>query len=277
MSLELQLLQWCQQQKRAGRRVVIGLNGPVGAGKSTLARQLQHQALALDLNLAVASIDDAYLPWEQRLAAMAGNPFGVTRVPPGSHDPAALADPIQRWSTRASDQLELPRFDKTLRAGAGDRISPWAGQADALLLEGWLLGCRPCPPAQLSAALASIDSDAERRWLQRCNNALAAYEPLWDQFDQLLLLWPQRWTFPRRWRFQAEARQRRAGGGWMGAKALQALVDASLKSLPPEIYQQTALTQANWVRVLNSRRRVVWEGSGSAALVALAQGDRASS
>jgi len=90
MSLEDALLAWCQQETRSGRRPVIGLNGPVGAGKSTLARSLQQRFVAADLQLAVASIDDAYLPWQQRLEAMAGNPYGVNRVPPGSHDPAAL-------------------------------------------------------------------------------------------------------------------------------------------------------------------------------------------
>ena len=47
----------------SGQRTVVALNGPVGAGKSTMARVLQQRAAGLGLGLAVASIDDFYLPW----------------------------------------------------------------------------------------------------------------------------------------------------------------------------------------------------------------------
>jgi D-glycerate 3-kinase len=194
MTLEDALLAWCQQESRSGRRPVIGLNGPVGAGKSTLARSLQQRFAAADLQLAVASIDDAYLPWQQRLEAMAGNPYGVNRVPPGSHDPAALLAGIRPWRSGANHRLELPRFDKTLRDGQGDRVAPWCGAADALLLEGWMLGCRPLPELQLSSNAVQewkLDlNTAELIWLQRCNQALGAYQPLWHELNQLLMLWP---------------------------------------------------------------------------------------
>jgi D-glycerate 3-kinase len=84
MSFEASLLERLIDLARQGRRPVIGLNGPVGAGKSTLARRLAQQAAAQGVHLAVASIDDAYLTWEARLEALKGNPFGVDRVPPGS-------------------------------------------------------------------------------------------------------------------------------------------------------------------------------------------------
>jgi D-glycerate 3-kinase len=275
MTLEDALLAWCQQESRSGRRPVIGLNGPVGAGKSTLARSLQQRFAAADLQLAVASIDDAYLPWQQRLEAMAGNPYGVNRVPPGSHDPAALLAGIRPWRSGANHRLELPRFDKTLRDGQGDRVAPWCGAADALLLEGWMLGCRPLPELQLSSNSVQdwkLDlNTAELIWLQRCNQALGAYQPLWHELNQLLMLWPSDWRWPRRWRLQAEARQRRRGGGWMPAVELDSLVKSTLQSLPPDFYQRPILARANAVRVLDSRRRCVWEGSGTAALKRWAQ------
>jgi D-glycerate 3-kinase len=59
--------------------------------RSTLSRQLNRLAPELGLRLAVASIDDLYLPWEQRLQALAGNPFGVTRVPPAATTPPCSA------------------------------------------------------------------------------------------------------------------------------------------------------------------------------------------
>ena len=268
MSLEAQLLELCRRQLAQGRPAVLGLNGPVGSGKTTLSLRLQHRFAEVGLRLAVVSIDDAYLPWPERLEAMAGNPFGVTRVPPGSHAPAVLRECIMRWHGRADGVLHLPRFDKTLRQGEGDRCAEWRGQADALLVEGWLLGCQPLPEQQACTAMAALPelNAAERLWAMRCNQALQDYQPLWQQLDQLVQLWPRHWWLPKRWRFQAEAKQRRSGGGWLPGAALQGLVDASLKSLPPSLYQEPVLARADWVRVLDGRRRSVWEGSGAAAL-----------
>ena len=203
---------------------------------------------------------------------MAGNPYGVTRVPPGSHEPEALLRGVRPWRHGVDRILELPRFDKTLRDGHGDRVDPWRGRADALVLEGWMMACRPLPGLQLGTeALQGRFRAAELRWLLRCNQALEAYLPLWQELDQLVMLWPSDWRWPRRWRFQAEARQRRSGGGWMPAAELNRLVTATLGSLPPDLYQRPVLARANSVRVLDQRRRCVWEGSGEAALERWAQ------
>ncbi len=247
-----------------GRRPLLLLNAPVGAGKTTLSGMLRRLAPEQGLRLAVASIDDAYLPWQERLEAMAGNPFGVTRVPPGSHDPQLLCDLIDRW--RNGEPLELPRFDKTLRNGQGDRAAGVCLHADALLLEGWLLGCKPLGSA-LGAALARQEDQElsaalglrplERAWLPRWDQALEAYQPLWARSDGLWLLRPQGWTLPRRWRFQAEARQRRRGGSSLSAAALDQLVRASLCSLPPQLYQDPLLQRAEMAALIDGRRRLV--------------------
>ena len=47
----------------SAQRAVVALNGPVGAGKTTLGSLLQQRAAAQGLTLAVCSIDDFYLPW----------------------------------------------------------------------------------------------------------------------------------------------------------------------------------------------------------------------
>lgn len=266
--LESWLLADCQARLARGRRPVFALNGPVGAGKSTLSARLREVFAAAGLQLAVASIDDAYWPWPERQRRMAGNPFGVSRVPPGSHDPQALLQPIRRWRQQPGPPLAplcLPRFDKTLQHGEGDRSADWQGSAEAVLLEGWLVGCQPLPAASLDQALASRSiTPAASAWVHRCNSALEAYVPLWQEIDALLMIWPRSWQYPRRWRFQAEARQRRRGGGWLGPAALQSLVDSTVQSLPPALYQRPLLRQAAWIRVLDGRRRTLLEGTDDA-------------
>ncbi|KAF0653295.1 kinase [Cyanobium sp. Copco_Reservoir_LC18] len=228
----------------AARRPVLALNGPVGAGKTSLGRALEQLAALGGLRLTVVSIDDLYLPAPERRARLQGNPFGVSRVPPGSHDLPLLMDALASW--RDGAPLGLPRFDKTLAGGDGERSGWRQGPADALVIEGWLMGCRALGPRGLEERLRSgagleALSEPERRWLPRWDGYLEAYDGLWRACDGLWLLRPDTWRLPRRWRFQAEARQRQAGGGWLNGRQLDALVRATLHSLPPALYQDPLL------------------------------------
>ncbi|MFM8661973.1 MAG: hypothetical protein ACKOCI_11680, partial [Cyanobium sp.] len=108
---------------------------------------------------------------------------------------------------------------------------------------------------ELSAALGL--RPLERAWLPRWDQALEAYQPLWARSDGFWLLRPQRWGLPRRWRFQAEARQRRRGGSSLSAAALDQLVRASLCSLPPKLYQDPLLQRAEVAALIDGRRRLV--------------------
>ena len=259
-----QLSDWHQQARRGERRLpLIGLNGPVGVGKSTLGRRLESLAPQFGLQLMVASIDDLYLSWPERGRRLADNPFGVSRVPPGSHDLPLLHAALADW--RSGGPLRLPHFDKTLAQGQGDRCGWREQRCDALVLEGWLIGCRPLDDALLQGLIAAAAQrrqdpagtarpdplwggpgapqlrPEEMQWLPRWNRELADYLPLWQSLDSLWLLRPLHWGLPRRWRFQAEAQQRRRGGGWLNAESLNRLVRASLCSLPPALYQDPLL------------------------------------
>jgi D-glycerate 3-kinase len=115
-----------------------------------------------------------------------------------------------------------------------------------LVIEGWLMGCQALGPEALGRrlqngrGLESLTAE-EKGWLPRWDRALEAYGELWVACDGLWLMRPENWSLPRRWRFQAEARQRRLGGGWLPASRLDGLVRASLHSLPPALYQDPLL------------------------------------
>lgn len=226
------------------RSPVLALNGPVGAGKTTLTRELEALAAGRGIRLAVASIDDVYLPWPERRRVLSGNPFGVWRVPPGSHDIPLLIEQLERW--RATGTLRLPRFDKTLAKGQGDRAGWSESEVDAVVIEGWLMGCRALGRSELERRITSGKglsrlTQLEMDWLPRWDEHLESYGPLWELCDSLWILRPSSWSLPRRWRFQAEARQRRRGGGWLRPHDLERLVRASLHSLPPRLYQDPLL------------------------------------
>lgn len=251
-------------RQQPGSKPAVGLTAPVGAGKSTLATQLQSLAAARGMQLAVASIDDAYHCWPERQQRMAGNPFGVNRVPPGSHEPELLKEAIAHW--RGGKELVLPRFDKTLRNGHGDRCGYSSQQADALLLEGWLVGYEPVGPeavASWSSRQSSL-SERELAWLPHWDQALADYVPLWESCSSFWVLQPSNWNMVLRWRLQAEARQRRARGNALGGDAVKRMVRATLASLPPELYQQQLIHKASAVATLNGWRRCLDVTPGAA-------------
>jgi len=247
------------------RQPVLALNGPVGAGKSTLARTIADLAHRRGLRVAVASIDDLYLPLKERRSRLAGNPFGVSRVPPGSHDVPLLMERLEAW--RSGGKLRLPCFDKGLAAGEGERSGEREQEADVLVLEGWLMGCRALGSELAELLAGGVQgwplSESELDWIPQWNRALTDYHPLWQACDGLWLMRPSGWTLPRRWRFQAEARQRRRGAGWLDGANLGALVRSSLHSLPPPLYQDPLLVEEPQglpllgVSVLDGRRRVV--------------------
>jgi hypothetical protein len=88
-----------------------------------------------------------------------------------------------------------------------------------VLLEGWMIGCRAIGPAALAERLERVGGGAalgltpeQQAWLPHWDTALLPYAPVWAQLDGLWLLRPLDWSWPRRWRFQAEARQRRLCG-----------------------------------------------------------------
>ncbi|MGB0680045.1 MAG: glycerate kinase [Polyangiales bacterium] len=222
--------------RAAGRPWVLGLLGPQGSGKSTLADALVHLLAARGRRAATVSIDDFYLPLAERQVLQAQDPRFRFRGPPGTHDLQALQQVLTAVHGKAPT-LALPRFDKALHAGQGDRIAPrTVAELDVLVLEGWCVGLRPIDSAAFDHAPTPIDSAADRAFARDCNGALAAYEAAWDQLDSLGMLALTDPDASRRWRRAAEDKLRAQGRGGMTPEAIDAFVAYFHRALHPALF-----------------------------------------
>jgi D-glycerate 3-kinase len=178
------LLPWCRSRlsSHAHRPWVLGLQGPQGCGKSTAAAALVEAATAEGLRAVTVSIDDFYLTYDEQRALAerhSGNPYLLYRGYPGTHDVALGARVIAALASAAQGSpVLLPTYDKSARAGRGDRApeSVWrrvTGPFDLVILEGWMLGFPPADPAAIAAsrdpALAAPNGylSAYRAWDER--------------------------------------------------------------------------------------------------------------
>jgi D-glycerate 3-kinase len=181
---------------------VLGIVGPQGAGKSTLARALVLAFEAAGRRAATLSLDDLYLPLATRERLRREDPeLHRFRGPPGSHDVdlgAALLDGLH-----AGRALVLPRFDKAAADGRGARREEGesVGVLDVLVFEGWFLGAQPGDGTPADPVQA------------RAEAALATYASLFEGIDRLVALVPPSPAASLRWREAAEVPLRRAGGG----------------------------------------------------------------
>jgi D-glycerate 3-kinase len=207
------LAAWCALRvaRRTHRRCwVLGIQGPQGCGKSTLAAALVEALGDRGLRAVTVSIDDFYLTHTEQRALAArhpGNPFLLYRGYPGTHDVALGARVIESViALGPGDEAVLPAYDKSAQAGRGDRApqADWrrvVGPLDALIVEGWMLGFTPVDPEALAPSL-------------RAPNALLAEYAAWTRaLDAFLRLDVASLETIVTWRVDAERARRARGEG----------------------------------------------------------------
>jgi D-glycerate 3-kinase len=163
-TLDASLAAWAASRiaAHARRPWVLGIQGPQGSGKTTLATALVGVLHGRGLRAAAVSIDDFYLTHDAQRALAArhpGNPYLLYRGYPGTHDVALGTQVLASLVALGAGQETLvPVYLKSAHGGRGDRAPRSGyrrvvGPLDALIVEGWMLGFSPVDPALLEPGL----------------------------------------------------------------------------------------------------------------------------
>lgn len=201
---------WCASRvaARAGHPWILGLQGPQGCGKSTLAAAVVDALGEACVRAVTVSIDDFYLTHHEQRALAArhpGNRYLLYRGYPGTHDVAlGLRSLGAIAALRAGESTLVPVYDKSAHRGRGDRAPATAwrrvtGPVDLLIVEGWMLGFSPVDEA-------TIDPD-----LRVPNALLAAYAAWSRRLDAFVSLHVDSLDTIVNWRVDSERARRDRG------------------------------------------------------------------
>jgi D-glycerate 3-kinase len=246
------LTRWVILNKPRGpKSVVVGVNGPQGAGKSTLCRELVSRLSHAGAIAVSLSLDDFYLTRKQQVQLAkqnASNPYLQNRGYPGTHD-VNLANAVLNRLVSRETGLSVPTYDKSAFGGKGDRASEasWlkvSKAPDFIFFEGWMVGFKP--------AVLNVTSE-----LAEINKRLEAYLPLWQKFDEFIFLDPVEENFVVNWRIEAEEKMRASGKAGMSREETEIYVRTFLPAYQmylPELRESApASRSALRVRVAQDR------------------------
>ena len=200
------------------KTVIIGLSGPQGSGKSTIAAATVKLLEARGLSAVALGLDDFYLTRDarQRLAAEV-HPLLATRGPPGTHDVGMAGAALDQL--RAKGKVSLPRFDK-----AADNRAPrgtWEtlkSPVDVILFEGWCIGAVAQGVGALRDPVNALerDEDPHAVWRTYVNDQLnGPYQQLFGRMHDLVMLAPPGFEAVAGWRKEQEHKLRERTGAGM--------------------------------------------------------------
>ncbi|MEB3887104.1 glycerate kinase [Lyngbya sp. CCY1209] len=231
-------IQLAELRQTLGRPPVQGILGGQGTGKTTLATVLSRVLALLDYRTLSLSIDDLYKTYDERQRLREADPRLIWRGPPGTHDVDLGISVLDRLRHPASgERVAVPRFDKSLWNGGGDRTEPeWVTGIDVVLFEGWFVGSHPVDGGIFETAPAPIVTESDRQFAREMNHKLQDYLPLWERLDRLMVLNPVDYRLSKQWRRQAENEMKAKGRSGMTDGEIEQFVDYFWKSLHPELF-----------------------------------------
>lgn len=244
--------QLVESRQQLGRPLVQGILGGQGTGKTTLAKVLTRIMSFFHYDTLSLSLDDLYKTYSERQQLQQIDPRLIWRGPPGTHDIELGIQVLDQLRQPLPEQtIAIPRFDKSLWRGAGDRISPeLVTGIDIILFEGWFVGCRPIAPETFDFAPAPIITLSDQQFAKDMNEQLKNYIPLWERLDQLMILNPVDYRLSKQWRIQAENNMIAQGKSGMSDTEISQFVDYFWKALHPELFIKPLIQNPKLVNLI---------------------------
>ena len=224
------------QQTQIGHCLIQGLLGGQGTGKTTLGFILNILLRHLGKTFLSISLDDLYKTYADRQKLRDRRPHLIWRGPPSTHDIDLGIQVLQQLRDRSS-AVQIPRFDKSLHNGAGDRTEPEISpSADIILFEGWFVGMRPLPISAFDNFVPPILSEGDREFAIECNANLHDYSALWAYLDSLIVIMPEDYKHSLQWRLEAEHKLIATGKTGLSDREITRFVEYFWKALHPELF-----------------------------------------
>lgn len=226
------------RKQALNRPIVQGLLGGQGTGKTTLAKILKLILQQHGYKTIGISLDDLYKTRRDRQLLRQQDPRLIWRGPPSTHDvDLGITVLEQLRQPMHGQEIAIPRFDKSLWAGEGDRIaSELVCNVDIVLFEGWFVGVHPIDAEAFATAPPPIITAADRQFACDMNHQLQAYLPLWNLLDSLIVLLPSDYRLSQQWRQQAEHQMIATGKSGMDDEQINQFVAYFWKALHPELF-----------------------------------------
>lgn len=231
-------MQLAAHRNALDRPLVQGILGSQGTGKTTLGIILTLILGHLGYSTLSFSLDDLYKPYAERQRLQQQDPRLRWRGPPGTHDVELGIKVLdQLRSLKRSGTVQVPRFDKSAHAGAGDRADPKiVTSVEIILFEGWFVGVQPIDPAAFATAPPPILTAADQAFAQAMNAKLKDYLPLWQRLDRLLILYLLDYRLSKQWRRQAEHQAIATGKAGMSDAEIDQFVEYFWRTLHPDLF-----------------------------------------
>jgi D-glycerate 3-kinase len=241
-------------RKKLNRTFIQGILGGQGTGKSTLCVILKEILSYVGFSTGNLSLDDLYLTYVKRQELRQQDPRLIWRGPPGTHDVSLGIKVIEQCLDKDyTAQISLPRFDKSLHNGEGDRTAPEIiDKPDILLFEGWFVGVQPIEKALFEHPPHPIVTEEDRQFARDNNQRLTAYVPLWSKLDSLIVLYPEDYRLSKQWRKEAEHKMIAQGGDGMTDPQIDSFVEYFWKALHPELFIKPLTSTADLVVEIKS-------------------------
>ena len=193
------------------RKVFVGIAGPQGSGKSTIANFIANELVSSKIQAAVISLDDFYLPYADRkeLSKLV-HPLLLTRGVPGTHNVDLLQNTLHRLSDANVPAVCWPMFSKKLDDTDPDKVHSFQRNPTTdkmvIILEGWCVGCMPLKDIDEPVNDLERTEDSDGSWRKYVDEQIRAkYSRVWDHLDMLIYMRIPNWSYVKKWRSEQAA------------------------------------------------------------------------